>query len=53
MDMITLAAAQAIDDNSSMVQNNRDNATGWQTKVAGGTAYIGEIHIHGQTSDRT
>jgi len=42
-----------IDDNSSMVQNNRDNARGWQTKVAGGTAYIGEIHIHGDTSDRT
>lgn len=32
-------------DQSSMVQNNSDNARGWQTKVEGGTAYIGEIHI--------
>jgi hypothetical protein len=34
-------------DNSSMTQNNYDNARGWQTKVEGGTAYIGEIHQHG------
>ena len=27
------------------IQNNSDNAKGWQTKVEGGTAYIGEIHI--------
>lgn len=33
-------------DQSSMVQNISDNAKGWQTKVEGGTAYIGEIHIH-------
>jgi hypothetical protein len=32
-------------DNSSMTQNNYDHAKGWQTKVEGGTAYIGEIHI--------
>jgi hypothetical protein len=32
-------------DQSSMTQNNYDNAKGWQTKVEGGTAYIGEIHI--------
>jgi hypothetical protein len=32
-------------DQSSMTQNNFDNAKGWQTKVEGGTAYIGEIHI--------
>jgi hypothetical protein len=32
-------------DNSSMTQNNYDNAKGWQTKVEGGVAYIGEIHI--------
>ena len=39
-----------IQDNSTMTQNNSDNAKGWQTKVEGGTAYIGEIHIqHGQT----
>jgi len=35
-------------DNSSMTQNNYDNAKGWQTKVDGGTAYIGEIHQYGQ-----
>lgn len=35
-------------DNSSMTQNNYDNARGWQTKVEGGTAYIGEIHQYGQ-----
>jgi hypothetical protein len=30
----------------SMVQNNHDNARGWQTKVeGGGTAYVGDIHI--------
>jgi hypothetical protein len=29
-----------------MIQNNADNAKGWQTKVEGGTAYIGEIHIN-------
>lgn len=40
--------AGKIQDNSSMVQNNSDNARGWQTKVEGGTAYIGEIHMHGK-----
>lgn len=33
-------------DQSLMTQNNYDNAQGWQTKVEGGTAYIGEIHQH-------
>jgi hypothetical protein len=37
-----------IDDDSTMTQINRDQAKGWQTKVQGGTAYIGEIHIHGK-----
>jgi hypothetical protein len=37
-----------IEDNSSMVQINQDNARGWQTKVTGGQPYIGEIHIHGK-----
>lgn len=32
-------------DQSHMTQNNYDQAKGWQTKVEGGTAYIGEIHI--------
>lgn len=31
-------------NNSGMTQNNRDNAKGWQTKVDGGTVYIGEFH---------
>jgi hypothetical protein len=35
-------------DNSSMTQNISGNAKGWQTKVEGGTAYIGEIHQHGK-----
>jgi hypothetical protein len=35
-------------DQSSMTQNNYENARGWQTKVEGGTAYIGEIHISGK-----
>lgn len=34
-------------DNSNMTQTNYDNARGLQTKVEGGTAYIGEIHQHG------
>ena len=42
--------AGKIQDNSSMTQNISDNARGWQTKVEGGTAYVGEIHIQqGQT----
>jgi hypothetical protein len=32
-------------DQSTMTQINQDNAKGWQTKVEGGIAYIGEIHI--------
>jgi low affinity Fe/Cu permease len=36
-----------LQDNSSMVQNNSGNARGWQTKVEGGTAYIGEINQYG------
>jgi hypothetical protein len=38
--------AGKIQDNSSMHQYNSDNARGWQTKVEGGTAYVGEVHIH-------
>jgi len=38
--------AGKLQDNSSMTQNNYNNAKGWQTKVEGGTAYIGEIHQH-------
>lgn len=40
-----------IEDNSNMIQINQDNAKGWQTKVEGGTAYIGEIHIQQTSSD--
>jgi hypothetical protein len=32
-------------DQSSMTQNNYDNARGFQIKVEGGTANIGEVHI--------
>ncbi|MBW4661069.1 MAG: hypothetical protein KME15_20535 [Drouetiella hepatica Uher 2000/2452] len=35
-------------DDGGMQQTNRENAKGWQTKVEGGTAYIGEIHQYGQ-----
>jgi hypothetical protein len=38
-------------DQSSMTQNNYDNARGWQTKVEGGTAYVGEIHISEKRSE--
>ncbi len=37
--------AGKLQDNSTMTQINKDNARGWQTKVEGGTAYVGEIHI--------
>lgn len=37
-------------DQSNMTQNNYGNAKGWQTKVEGGTAYIGEIHQHNDSS---
>ena len=44
--------AGKIQDTSSMTQNNYDNARGWQTKVEGGTAYIGgEIRLHDSSSD--
>jgi hypothetical protein len=33
-------------DGGSMIQVNRDNAKGWQTRVEGGTAYIGDIKIY-------
>jgi formylglycine-generating enzyme required for sulfatase activity/nucleoside phosphorylase len=35
------------------VQNNEGNAKGWQTVVQGGTAYVGEIHIHHATPDQS
>ena len=38
--------AGKIQDNSSMTQVNQDHAKGWQTKVEGGTAYIGDITIN-------
>lgn len=34
-------------DQSNMTMNVYNQAKGWQTKVEGGTAYIGEIHQHG------
>jgi hypothetical protein len=36
-------------DQSNMTMNVYDQAKGWQTKVEGGTAYIGsEVHIQGK-----
>jgi hypothetical protein len=34
-------------DQSNMTMNVYDQAKGWQTKVEGGIAYIGEIHQYG------
>ncbi|MBO3464399.1 hypothetical protein G4P69_38385, partial [Aetokthonos hydrillicola CCALA 1050] len=42
--------AGKLQDNSHMTQYNHDNARGWQTKVEGGTAYVGEINFHGKES---
>ena len=42
--------AGKLQDNSTMVQNIHDHAKGWQTKVEGGTAYVGEINFHGKDS---
>ncbi|MBV8885043.1 MAG: hypothetical protein JO235_13750 [Chroococcidiopsidaceae cyanobacterium CP_BM_RX_35] len=42
--------AGKLQDNSTMVMNIHDQAKGWQTKVEGGTAYIGEINFHGKNS---
>jgi hypothetical protein len=39
--------AGRLQDNSSMTMNVSGNAQGWQTKVEGGTAYIGEINQYG------
>jgi len=47
----TINASLKINDNSTMNQYNSGNAKGWQTKVEGGTAYIGEIHIHDKSSN--
>jgi hypothetical protein len=33
-------------DQSSMTMHISDQGRGWQTKVEGGTAYIGEVHVH-------
>lgn len=36
-------------DQSHMTMYVSDQAKGWQTKVEGGTAYIGEVHVHEQS----
>jgi hypothetical protein len=33
-------------DQSSMTMHISDQGRGWQTKVEGGTAYVGEVHVH-------
>lgn len=40
--------AGKIQDNSSMTQNNYDSSTGYQTKIEGGTGFVGGIHYHGE-----
>jgi hypothetical protein len=40
-------------EQSSMTQNNYDNAQGWQTNVAGGVALIGKIHVNDQKHEET
>ncbi len=51
-DEIRLMAQQInagkIQDNSSMTQNNYDSSTGYQTKIEGGTAFVGGTHYHGE-----
>lgn len=37
------------EDSGNMTQIVRDQATGYQTKVTGGTAFIGGQHKHGQS----
>lgn len=49
--------AQEIDsgrltERHTMTMILQDNARGWQTKVEGGTAYIGEINIHNDRKDQ-
>lgn len=43
--------AGKIQDNSTMNQWNSDNARGWQTKVEGGTAYIGENKFYDKSGN--
>jgi nucleoside phosphorylase len=38
---------------NKMIQNNYGDAKGLQTVVQGGTAYVGEIHTHNTTGDRS
>ena len=40
--------AGKIQDNSSMTQNNYDSSTGYQTKIEGGTGFVGGTHYHGE-----
>ena len=40
-------AERSVRKDHGMSQKNTDHAKGWQTKVEGGTAYIGEIHQYG------
>ncbi|WP_068814318.1 hypothetical protein [Phormidesmis priestleyi] len=51
-DDIRLTAQQInagkIQDNSSMTQNNYDSSTGYQTKIEGGTGFVGGTHYHGE-----
>jgi hypothetical protein len=37
-----------IQDNSSMTMNTYDSSTGYQTKIEGGTGFVGGTHYHGK-----
>ncbi|MBW4542548.1 MAG: CHAT domain-containing protein [Myxacorys chilensis ATA2-1-KO14] len=43
--------AGKIQDNSSMTQNNYGSSTGYQTKIEGGTAFVGGTHYHSSRAE--
>jgi len=45
------AATQQPQSSSGMTQRNLEKTQGWQTVVQGGTAYIGNINIHGASPE--
>ena len=47
------AATQQPQSSSRMTQQNSGNAKSWQTVVQGGTAYIGNINIHGASPENS
>lgn len=49
----SVAGVEETPRRGGLVQNVDDNAKGWQTVVQGGTAYVGEIHIHGTPAENS